>query len=247
MVWHHHRSIRLQGYDYSKPGGYFITLCTQDREPIFGKITGGVFIPSEAGTMVTRYWLHIEAEYENIKLDEYIVMPDHMHMILWLTEEMSDDIHPSNTMLVRADLVPAPADKTDESMMAKIGDKDLVEEVKMADKTGPQLVRAGLVPALAEMATLRPTAGTRPAATPTNVGSVIGAYKSRTTCEYIRHVKQDRWKPFNKRIWQRNYYEHIIRNRNELERIRQYIKNNPLKWEQRNSSFTGEKGSANYP
>ncbi len=82
MLWHRRRSIRPKGYDYSKPGGYFITLCTQDREPIFGKITGGVFIPSEAGTMVTRYWLHIEAEYENVKLDEYIVMPDHMHMIL---------------------------------------------------------------------------------------------------------------------------------------------------------------------
>ena len=108
MVWHRRRSIRLKGYDYSKPGGYFITLCTQDREPIFGKITGGVFIPSEVGAMVTRYWLHIEAEYENIKLDEYIVMPDHMHMIIWLTKEMSDDIHPSHSVSVRAGLVPAP-------------------------------------------------------------------------------------------------------------------------------------------
>lgn len=117
---------------------------------------------------------------------------------------MSDDIHPSNAMLVRAGLVPAPPEMT-----------------------------------TSEMATLRSTAGTRLAATAlANVGSVIGAYKSRTTSEYIRHVKQDQWKPFNKRIWQRNYYEHIIRNSNELERIRQYIKNNPLKWEQRNSSFS---------
>ena len=58
--------------------------------------------------MVTRYWLHLEEEYKNVKLDEYIVMPDHMHMIIWLTKEMSDDIHPSHSVSVRAGLVPAP-------------------------------------------------------------------------------------------------------------------------------------------
>ena len=64
----------------------------------------------------------------------------------------------------------------------------------------------------------------------TRVSDIIGAYKSRTTCDYIQHVKQDHWKPFNKRIWHRNYYEHIIRNSDELVRIRQYIKNNSFKW-----------------
>jgi putative transposase len=213
MLWHHRRSIRLKGYDYSTPGGYFITICTQDRERLFGKIVNGVLVPSEPGVMIARYWLQIEEEYENIKLDEYIIMPDHMHMILWIVEKP--------------------------------------EQAELAAETGPQIVRAGLVPALiertlectgpdpapAEMTTLGSTAGTRPAATAatatvrTKVSDIIGAFKSRTTCDYIRHVMEGQWKPFNKRIWQRNYYEHIIRNTDELNRIRGYIQNNPLKWE----------------
>lgn len=61
--------------------------------------------------------------------------------------------------------------------------------------------------------------------------NVIQWFKTMTTNEYIRHVKHDGWKPFNGKLWQRNYYEHIIRNEIELNRIREYILNNPLKWE----------------
>ncbi len=61
--------------------------------------------------------------------------------------------------------------------------------------------------------------------------NVIRWFKTMTTNEYIRHVKYDGWKPFDSKLWQRNYYEHIIRNEKELNRIREYILNNPLKWE----------------
>ena len=60
---------------------------------------------------------------------------------------------------------------------------------------------------------------------------IIQWYKTMTTNEYIKNVKQNSWPPFKKRIWQRNYYEHIIRNDEELKTIRHYIKNNPLNWE----------------
>ena len=59
---------------------------------------------------------------------------------------------------------------------------------------------------------------------------IVQWFKTMTTNEYIRHVKQDGWKPFHGKLWQRNYYEHIIRNENELNQIRDYILNNPLKW-----------------
>ena len=62
------------------------------------------------------------------------------------------------------------------------------------------------------------------------LGDVLGAYKSLTTVEYARRVRADRWQPFFKRLWQRNYYERIIRDQNELDRAREYIVNNPLKW-----------------
>ncbi|MEK7597777.1 MAG: transposase [Patescibacteria group bacterium] len=60
------------------------------------------------------------------------------------------------------------------------------------------------------------------------IGDIVGAFKSLTTHEYIVGVKNNGWKPFNKRLWQRNYYEHIIRTENDLNKIREYIKLNPL-------------------
>jgi REP element-mobilizing transposase RayT len=60
---------------------------------------------------------------------------------------------------------------------------------------------------------------------------IVQWFKTMTTNDYIRNVKTNNWKPFNKKLWQRNYYEHIIRNEIELNRIRKYILNNPLNWE----------------
>lgn len=62
------------------------------------------------------------------------------------------------------------------------------------------------------------------------LGDMVGWFKTMTTNEYIRHVKQNQWQPFPKRLWQRNYYEHIIRNERALESIREYIHNNPANW-----------------
>jgi len=66
------------------------------------------------------------------------------------------------------------------------------------------------------------------------VGNVVGAFKSLTTNEYIRGVKSGILPPFNKSIWQRNYYEHIVRDEKDLNRIREYIKNNPQNWKDDN-------------
>ncbi|MCL6473745.1 MAG: hypothetical protein K6U75_01635 [Firmicutes bacterium] len=85
-------------------------------------------------------------------------------------------------------------------------------------------VGAGLVPAHATATT---GATTRVAPT---VGDVVGAFKSITTVLYTRGVKQSGWSPFVGRLWQRNYYKHIIRDAGELERIREYILNNPANW-----------------
>lgn len=72
-------------------------------------------------------------------------------------------------------------------------------------------------------------AGTRPAPT---LGAIIGAFKSITTHDYIAGVRQRNWPPFSGKLWQRNYYEHIIRNESELNRTRQYILDNPVNWDQ---------------
>ena len=94
------------------------------------------------------------------------------------------------------------------------------------------IVGATLVVAQNENGMKMKRAGTRPATTrEKSIGNIIGAFKSITTDEYINGVKQNGWRSFNSKLWQRNYYEHIIRNEDSLNSIRGYINNNPAEWD----------------
>jgi REP element-mobilizing transposase RayT len=79
---HKRKSIRLKGYDYSQEGLYFITLCCQNRECLFGQIHNGSMILNDAGKMIENEWLNLENRFPNIELHEFIVMPNHFHGIL---------------------------------------------------------------------------------------------------------------------------------------------------------------------
>lgn len=72
---HHRRSIRLRGYDYSQPGAYFVTTCTQDRECLFGKVLDGEMKPNEFGGLVAECWQWLATQYPYVELDEWTVMP----------------------------------------------------------------------------------------------------------------------------------------------------------------------------
>jgi hypothetical protein len=79
---HQRRSIRLKGYDYATPGAYFVTVCTHERECLFGDIVDGVMRLNEAGRMVNTVWDEIPAHYPGIDVDAFIVMPNHIHGIV---------------------------------------------------------------------------------------------------------------------------------------------------------------------
>ena len=145
---YHRRSIRLDGYDYSQYGAYFVTIDIQDKLKLFwneNKI-------NDIGIMIEKCWSGLINRF-NIQLDEYVIMPDHFHGIL---------VIPRKIMAI-------------------------------------------------------------------SLGEMIGTFKSISTCEYIDGIKNKNWTRFNKRLWQRDYYERIIRNEFELNNIREYIKNNPGK------------------
>ncbi len=95
---HHRRSIRLEGYDYSQTGLYFITLCTQNSLHLFGKITNKKMVLNDAGMMVEKWWNELKNKSPNIELDEFIIMPNHFHGILQIM----------NTHTVGADLCVCP-------------------------------------------------------------------------------------------------------------------------------------------
>jgi REP element-mobilizing transposase RayT len=167
------RSIRLQDYDYSQPGAYFVTICTLDGECLFGDVRGGKMALNELGEVAQRCWHEIPDHFPNVEQDEFIVMPNHIHgliMIVWATH--ASPIQPIHNA------------------------------VRQPRRIHPGEVKSG------------------------SLGAIIGSYKSAVT----RQINRMRNTPGAK-LWQRNYYEHIIRNENELNRIRAYIEQNPAKWE----------------
>ncbi len=169
-------SIRLKDYDYTQTGGYAVTICVQNKECRFGHIEDSEMYMNAAGLMVEKWWLRMAENYENIVLDEYRVMPNHFHGIIFIMD-------------VGADQSVRPPYK---------------QEEKTANLQEGKHVGLPLQ---------------------------IQWFKTMTTNEYIRGVNESRWPTFIKRFWQRNYYEHVIRDERDLNRIREYIVNNPLKWE----------------
>ena len=151
------RSIRIKDYDYSQDGGYFITICLQNRELLFGEIVDAQMQLSIVGKMIQKWWQELENKFPNVVLGQYIIMPNHLHGIIhinWRTHRSA------------------------------------------------------------------PT-----------IGDMVQWFKTMSTNEYIRGVKSGKFTPFEKSLWQRNYWEHVIRNDNDLDHICEYIINNPYNWQ----------------
>ena len=94
---HHRRSIRLKGYDYSRSGYYFVTICAQDRKKLFGEINDAIVRLNEAGQMVEQEWNQIPKRYDNVIVDQYIIMPNHFHGILQINVGVSPVGAPNKT------------------------------------------------------------------------------------------------------------------------------------------------------
>ena len=175
---HNRRSIRLPGYDYSSPGVYFVTIDTHRSAPLFGEIIGGAMRLNEWGAIADAEWLRTADLRHEIELDEFIIMPNHMHGIIMIND--GETIGAARRIAWKT--VPA----------------------KNAGAHGRAPLRRS----------------------PRSLGSLIAGYKSAVTIK----INNARGIPGTK-IWQRNYYEHIIRDENELIRIREYIRNNPMRWD----------------
>ena len=83
---HHRKSIRLKNYDYSSEGLYFITICTQNKEYLFGEIVDGKIILNSAGLMVEKIYKELSIYFKNINLEEYVIMPNHFHCIIEIVD-----------------------------------------------------------------------------------------------------------------------------------------------------------------
>jgi REP element-mobilizing transposase RayT len=192
---HHRRSIRLKGYDYSQSGVYFITLVAQDRLNLFGEITDGVMCLSRIGEITRSAWLRL-ADLFPIRHDEWVIMPNHLHAIIWILDLGRGEASASKDFLDPwRSLTQRQAIGTRSGSLGAI-----IQNFKSISR---RKINQGRGNALAD---------------------ITHAASSRSKAEAsTKHAE---------RIWQRNYYEHIIRNQPELDRIRQYIADNPHQWEE---------------
>ncbi len=97
---HHRRSIRLPSYDYSQPGAYFITLCTTKKQCWFGQIKDRKMHINQLGKIVQNEWLKSAQLRQNLRLDEWIVMPNHFHAIVWMLESKEEQKSNSSPVLL---------------------------------------------------------------------------------------------------------------------------------------------------
>ncbi|MGB7442637.1 MAG: transposase [Coleofasciculaceae cyanobacterium] len=170
---HHRRSIRLQGYDYGQSGAYFITLCTYKKECWFGEICDSQMRLNQLGKIVAQEWLRTPQIRPEITLDEWIVMPNHLHGIIIVN---------NNTVGAhrRAPSSSQPKPHT----------------------PSPQFRRYS-----------------------NSLPSIIAGFKSATT-KRINKQRETQKTP----LWQRNYYESVLRDTKHFEHARSYIYTNPVRW-----------------
>ena len=201
---HHRRSIRLPGYDYAQAGLYFVTICVQHRECLFGQVLNGEMIHNDAGKMLLRWYGELENKFAAIRCHEMVVMPNHFHFIV------------AN---VGADLRVRPNENYGEPLLGEHILGEHIGSPLRADDDADQM-----------KGQTHRSAPTQVCPNGSPLRAVVQWLKTMTTNEYIRGVKSLGWPPFDGKLWQRNYYEHIIRNEESHNKIADYILNNPAHW-----------------
>ena len=197
---HHRHSIRLLLYDYSQEGQYFITVCTQNREHWFGEVIDGEMVLNPAGKLVRAWWLKLSDKFP-VALHEFIIMSNHIHGILEIAPVGANPcVCPEFPCVCPEFIRPNPCVCPCYTEIWEGGHMGPPQRVPPQRERKPDLPE------------------------------IIQWFKTMTTNEYIRLVKQNQLPPFGGRLWQRNYYEHIIRDERDYWNTVNYIKNNPKMW-----------------
>jgi REP element-mobilizing transposase RayT len=188
--YHNRRSIRLQGYDYSQPGYYFVTVCVHDRKQLlFGDVVENHMVLNECGKHVEHCWNEIAVHFPYANIDEYVIMPNHVHGIIQLREMDNENV------MVQSGGVNNPVG---------VQNFEPLRHFELLRNDSKQNEFQHIVPR--------------------SIGSIIRGFKIGVT-KLFRAQKPGFI------VWQRNYYEHIIREETSLYFIRKYIRENPIRWD----------------
>ena len=194
------RSMRLRDYDYSQPGAYFVSICVQHRKCLFGTIIDGKMQLNKIGQIVVECWNHIPQHFPSVELVDYVIMPNHMHGIIAWNITDTGTPYAPESAPNRRGKITPPT-STSESAPNRRGE---VTSPALASESAPN--RRGKV--------------TSPA-----LGKIMAYFKYQSTKRINQYYNRA-----PTRIWQRNYHDHVIRDDKDLQRLHQYIQENPMKW-----------------
>jgi REP element-mobilizing transposase RayT len=180
--FHHRKSIRLPWHDYAAGGIYFVTICTgADKECLFGGVQSGALALNDFGRIAHDCWIQLPHHFPFVSLDAFVVMPNHVHGVLFFDRSCVFKNAPRRGVACYAPTHAAPTDGN-----------------KLRTFRSPESH---------------------------SLGAVVRSYKSAVTKQI--NIARD---AAGEKIWQRNYYERLIRSDAELEQVRQYIELNPVRW-----------------
>ena len=190
------KSNRLENYDYSENWWYFITICTKDRQESFGEVIEREMILNDIGKNLDLEIKNIPIFRKNVILDEYVIMPNHIHIILFLENNNCRNVP-----------VEHLKDNTEYFKKNVIDNNMFHWNISTENNKFSKEYYSKISPKKGEL------------------WNIIKLFKSFFT----KNINKSQDKIYF--AWQNNYYDRIIRNENELDRIRKYIIENPLKWE----------------
>jgi len=244
-------SLRLKGYDYSQPGAYFITICTENKICYLGNIVDGITISYPISDIIQEIWQEIPEKFQGVDLDAFIIMPNHVHGIVIINKECRDMIQQTrrnNTENIRGGLIRQIRIKdyindSEVSFINQTPINNFSKENKVGlinhaptknhldDKKDCLINQAHTknhAPAKGQISEINQTPSK------TKNWNLMQDSK-RTAGKIIRYFKEKTAKIVHDKFfpsfqWQRNYYEHTVRSARELNSIREYIINNPIKW-----------------
>jgi REP element-mobilizing transposase RayT len=229
---HHRRSIRLKGYDYSQAGAYFITICTKNRQNLFGHIENGIMILNEMGQIAYNEWLKTPEIRPNVSLDVFVVMPNHMHGIILINDDTRrGELHsPGNVTNVPNIELYSPDNVTNVPNIELHSPGNVTNVPNIELHSPGNVINRGEFRGecnspdnIANRGEFRGECNSPLRSPSNNVGAIVRGYKSSVT-------KQINLLNYDVSVWQRNYHEHIIRNEKSYHHIAGYIIDNPKNW-----------------
>lgn len=213
-----------------------VTLCVQGRQRLFGEITLEGMNLSPIGRMISEIWQSLPEHYPGIELDTFVVMPDHLHGIIWLTRrEDSREGQPRYT-------IEGQPQDTIEGQPRGVAPTDTKNVGATfcgcppgVDATSPR----GCPPGVDSASPYGCPLGVEPTCSPVmattredlSLSDVVHRYKLTTTNRYFEGVRELGWPRVDRRLWQRNFYEQIIRSEDALDQMRTYVAKNPSRWQ----------------